>query len=116
MFGAEAVLPIEIQVPSLRVAIQDGLTKTEAARICLLELDTLDESRLVVQQQLELYQARMAKAYNKKVKLSSFTKGELVLLAWSPLDPTRRKEGKFTSKWDGPYAIEKAYPNSAYLL
>lgn len=58
----------------------------------------------------------MASAYNKKVKLHSFTKGELVLLAWSPLDPIKRKEGKFASKWDGPYAIEKAYPNSAYLL
>lgn len=58
----------------------------------------------------------MARAYNKKVKLRFFTKGELVLLARSPLDLTRRKEGKFASKWDDPYAIEKAYPNGAYLL
>jgi len=58
----------------------------------------------------------MAKAYNKKVKLCSFTKGELVLLARSPLDPSRRKEGKFSSKWDRPYAIEKTYPNGIYLL
>lgn len=58
----------------------------------------------------------MERSYNKKVKLRSFTKGELVLLTRSPLDPTRRKKSKFTSKWDGPYAIKKAYPNSAYLL
>lgn len=58
----------------------------------------------------------MKKAYNKKVKLHTFAKGELVLLARSPLDPIRRKDGKFASKWDGPYAIEKAYSNGAYLL
>lgn len=51
-----------------------------------------------------------------KVKLRSFSKGELVLLARSPLDPTRRKEDKFASKWDGLFAIKKAYPNGAYLL
>lgn len=58
----------------------------------------------------------MARAYNKKVKLRSFTKGELVLLARSPLDPIRRKEGKFASKWAGPYVVKKAYPKGAYLL
>lgn len=58
----------------------------------------------------------MARAYNKKVKLHLFTKGELILLARSPLDPIRRKKGKFTSKWDDPYAIERAYPSGAYLL
>lgn len=58
----------------------------------------------------------MAKAYNKKIKFRFFTKGELVFLVRSPLDPTRRKNGKFASKWDSPYAVEKAYPNGTYLL
>lgn len=88
----------------------------KAATIHLSKLEALNESRLATQQHLELYQSRMAQAYNKKVKRRSFTKGELILLAKSPLDPTRRNEGKFASKWDGPYAIEKAYPNGTYLL
>lgn len=94
MFGIEAVIPVEIQVLSLRVAKQDDLTEAEgeAAKIHLSKLEALDESRLATQQHLELYQARMARAYNKKVELRSFTKGELVLLTRSSLDPTRRKE------------------------
>lgn len=80
MFGVEAILPVEIQVPSLRVVIQDGLTDIVAAKICFSELETLDESKLIRQQHLELYQAYMARVNNKKVKLHSFTKGELVLL------------------------------------
>lgn len=60
VFRAEAILLVEIQISSLRVTIQDGLTKTEAANIRLSELETLDESRLTTQQQLELYQVCMA--------------------------------------------------------
>lgn len=92
VFSTEAVLPVKIQVPSLRIVIQDGLIEVEATKICLSELEALDESRLATQQHLELYQARMALPYNKKVKLHSFTKGELVRLARSPLDLTRRKK------------------------
>lgn len=116
VFNAEAIFLVEIQVPSLWVTIKDGLTDAKAVKIRLLELETLYESRLATQQHLELYRTRMARAYNKKVKLCSFTKEELVLLTRSPLDPNKRKEGKFTSKWDSPYAIEKAYPHGAYLL
>lgn len=88
----------------------------EAVKIRLSELENLDESRLYSQQNLKLYQARMARAYNKKVKFHSFTKGELVLIARSPLDPNKCKEGKFTARWDGPYVIKKAYPYGTYHL
>lgn len=43
------MLPIEIQVSSLRVKIQDGLIEVEAAKIFLSELETLDEYRLTAQ-------------------------------------------------------------------
>lgn len=62
MFGAEPVLLVEIQVPSLRVAVQHGLIEVEATKIRLLELKTLIKSRLVAQQQLELYKVCMARA------------------------------------------------------
>lgn len=58
VFGGEAVLPLEVQIPSLRVAIQESLTEEESAIIRLAELETLDERRLQVQQNLEIYQQR----------------------------------------------------------
>ncbi|KAL0434370.1 UNVERIFIED_CONTAM: hypothetical protein Slati_2771300 [Sesamum latifolium] len=58
VYGVEAVLPLEQQIPSLRIAIQEGLTEEENARLRLEELEALDEKRLEAQQRLECYQAR----------------------------------------------------------
>ncbi|XP_060202052.1 uncharacterized protein LOC132630499 [Lycium barbarum] len=44
-YGVKAVLPLELQIPSLRLAIQEGLTKEENARLHLTEFEALDEKR-----------------------------------------------------------------------
>ncbi|XP_055960921.1 uncharacterized protein LOC126674900 [Mercurialis annua] len=66
VYGTKAVVPLECQVPSLRIAIQEGLSSDENARLRLKELEALDEKGLEAQQRLECYQARMSKAFNKK--------------------------------------------------
>ncbi|KAG9442204.1 hypothetical protein H6P81_018058 [Aristolochia fimbriata] len=65
-----AVLPLEVQLPSLRIAIREGLTIEECGQLRLAELESLDELRLEAQQRLECYQSRMTWAFNKKVRLS----------------------------------------------
>ncbi|KAL0286527.1 UNVERIFIED_CONTAM: hypothetical protein Scaly_2790700 [Sesamum calycinum] len=72
VYGVEAILPLEQQIPSLRIAIQEGLTEEENAQIRLEVLEVLDEKRLEAQQRLEYYQARLSRAFNKKVHLRSF--------------------------------------------
>ena len=42
----EAVLPLERQIPSLRIAIQEGLTGEENVKLRLQELEGLDKKRL----------------------------------------------------------------------
>ncbi|KAL0285768.1 UNVERIFIED_CONTAM: hypothetical protein Sangu_2765300 [Sesamum angustifolium] len=42
VYGVEAVLPLEQRIPSLRMAIQEGLTEEKNAQIRLEELETLD--------------------------------------------------------------------------
>ncbi|KAL0293266.1 UNVERIFIED_CONTAM: hypothetical protein Sradi_6947700 [Sesamum radiatum] len=44
VYGVEAVVPLEQQIPSLKIAIQEGLTQEESLR--LEELEALDEKRL----------------------------------------------------------------------
>jgi hypothetical protein len=44
VYGGEAVLPLEVQITSLRVAIQEKLTEEEAPKLRLKELDNLEES------------------------------------------------------------------------
>ncbi|XP_075074603.1 uncharacterized protein LOC142162179 [Nicotiana tabacum] len=72
VYGVEAVLPLEQQIPSFRIAIQEGLTSEENAQLRLAELEALDGKRLEAQQKLEFYQARLARAFNKKVRPRSF--------------------------------------------
>ena len=55
-------------MPSLRVALATKMTKEDNDRLRLQELEALDEKRLQAQQHIELYQAWISKAFNKKVK------------------------------------------------
>jgi transposase InsO family protein len=68
VFGSEAVLPLEVELPSLRVAIRDEITQDEQIRLRYQELDSLEEDRLNVLQNLELYRRNMVRAYDKLVK------------------------------------------------
>ncbi|KAL0439608.1 UNVERIFIED_CONTAM: hypothetical protein Slati_2443800 [Sesamum latifolium] len=92
VYGVEAVLPLEQQIPSLRIAIQEGLTEEENARIRLEELEALDERRLEAQQRIECCQARLSRALDKKVHLCSFQVGDLVLAVRKPIITTHRRE------------------------
>ncbi|KAL0458332.1 UNVERIFIED_CONTAM: hypothetical protein Slati_0460400 [Sesamum latifolium] len=116
VYGVEAVVPLEQQIPSLRIAIQEGLTQEENAHLRLEELEALDEKRLEAQQRLECYQARLSRAFNKKVRSRSFQVGDLVLAVRRPIITTHRTGNKFTSKWDGPYVVKEVYTNGAYKL
>src|SRR3954471_5358977 len=85
VYGCEAVLPLKIQIPSLRIAITSSMTEEEKDKQHLAQLEELSEKRLKAQQQIELYQARMARAYNKGIKLRTFEKVELVLAVRRPM-------------------------------
>jgi Integrase core domain len=64
-FEVEAVLPLEVELPSLQVAMQNDMTIDECQQLRLDELDAMDEKRLIAQQNLEIYQTKMARAYDK---------------------------------------------------
>ncbi|KAM2762618.1 hypothetical protein PS2_014323 [Malus domestica] len=98
------------------MAIQEGLTDEENAKLCLQQLEALDERRLEAQQHLECYQAWLSKAFNKKVRPKSFQVGDLVLALRRLIITTHKTKSKFTSKWDGPYVIQKVYTNGAHLI
>jgi len=116
VYGCEAVLPLEVQLPSLRVALHEGLTQDEQIRLRFQELDALEEERLHALQDLELYRQNMVRAYNKLVKRRVFKKGELVLVLRRPIVVTHKTKGKFEPKWEGPYIIEQAYDGGSYQL
>ncbi|XP_071926069.1 uncharacterized protein [Coffea arabica] len=116
VYGVEAVLPFEQQIPSLRIAIQEGLTEEENVRLRLEELEVLDEKRLEAQQNLECYQARLSRTFNKKVRRRSFQVGDMILAVRNSIVMTHRTKDNFVSKWDGPYVVREIYTNGAYKL
>ena len=116
VYRCEVVLLLEIQIPSLRIALAAEMTDEEQHRLRLQELEALDDKRLQAQQQIELYQARISKAFNKKVRERIFKKDDLVLAIRRPMVMMQKTRGKFNPKWEGPFAIESVYSNGAYRL
>lgn len=72
LYGDEAILPLEIQILSLQIAVYDQMTVEHSALVRLRELESLDEVQLTAKQNIKLYQARTAKAFNKMVRNRSF--------------------------------------------
>ena len=99
------VLPLERQIPSFGIAIQEGLTEEENACLFLEKLEALDEKKMEAQQILECYQALLYCAFNKKISLRSFQVGDQVLVVRRPIIISHKSKSKFTLKWDGPYVI-----------
>ncbi|KAA0045647.1 uncharacterized protein E6C27_scaffold243G001590 [Cucumis melo var. makuwa] len=98
------------------MAIQEELIIEDNAKLCLQELEALDEKGLEAQQALECYQARMSKAFEKHVKSRSFQVGDLMLAVRRPIITTRHMGNKFTPKWDEPYIVKEVFTNRAYKI
>ena len=98
IYGVEVVLPFKRQILSLRIVIHEGITDEDNAKLCLQDLEALDKKWLEAQQRLECYQARLSRAFNKKVRLWSFQIGDLVLAIRRPIITTHKTGSKFTSK------------------
>lgn len=116
VFGGEAVLPLEMEIPSLRIAVHEKITDDQQVFLRLQELDADEGKRLEAQQNLELYRHNMTRAYDKLVHQRTLRQGDLVLVLRRPIVVTHRTKGKFEPKWEGPYIIERVYEGGAYQL
>ena len=105
VYGMEAVLPVETEMGSLKVAIEQQISKTKWAQARFDQLYLLDERRLRAADHVQAYQRRMACAFKKCVKPRPLQKGDLVLRILRGLigDP----RGKFRPSWSGPYVIRE---------
>ncbi|GLT27543.1 hypothetical protein SLA2020_025300 [Shorea laevis] len=114
VYGMEAVLPVEIEIPSLRVLAEAELEESELIQKHLDYLNLLDEKRLVALCHGQCYQQRMAAAYNKKVRPRRFQEGDVVLKKVLPSE--RDPRGKFAPNYNGPYIVKAAFSGGALLL
>lgn len=117
VYGSKVMVPIELEVPSLRVTIQQGLVSSEQANMQrrLQKLAYLEGKRLHVQQNIQLYQARMARAFDKVVKEREFKKGNLIIVKRREVMVANPK-GKLKESWVGPYVVNRVFEVGAYIL
>jgi len=85
VYGMEAVMPLEVEIPSLRVLVDSELEEVEWAKVRYEQLNLISEKRIAAICHHQLYQRRMAKSYDKKVQPRGFHEGDLVLKKISPL-------------------------------
>ncbi|XP_019226103.1 PREDICTED: uncharacterized protein LOC109207612 [Nicotiana attenuata] len=114
VYGTEAVIPAEVEIPSLRIIVEAGIEDTEWVKYRLEQLSLIDEKRLAAVCFGQLYQQRMARAYNKKVRPRKFEVGQLVLKCIFPHQ--EEAKGKFAPNWQGPYLIKKVLSKRALHL
>ncbi|PHU00121.1 Golgin candidate 5 [Capsicum chinense] len=62
----------------------------------------------------QLYQKRMARAYNKKVRPRRFEVGQSVLKRVLPHQV--KAKGNFSPNWQGPFIVKRVLPNGALYL
>ena len=105
VYGMEAVLPIEIRMGSLRVALEQQISKAEWAQSQFDQLNLLDERRMRVAYHIQAYQRKMARAFKKRVKPRLVQRCDLVLRVFRGLITDPR--GKFIPNWSGPYVIRE---------
>uniref|UniRef100_A0A2N9HLH0 Uncharacterized protein n=1 Tax=Fagus sylvatica TaxID=28930 RepID=A0A2N9HLH0_FAGSY len=72
VYGMEAVLPVEVEIPSLRILSQTQLEEAEWAQARYEQLNFIDEKRLAALCHGQLYQRRIERAYNKKARPRTF--------------------------------------------
>nr|XP_027083554.1 uncharacterized protein K02A2.6-like [Coffea arabica] len=92
MYEMEAVLPVEIEIPSLRILMEAQIEEAEWVRERQEQLSLIDEKRLNAVYHGQYYQQRMARAYNKKVKPRLFDVGDKVLKRILPMQDEAKEK------------------------
>ncbi|XP_047256097.1 uncharacterized protein LOC124888849 [Capsicum annuum] len=79
VYGNEAVILAEVKIPSLRIIQEAELSDAEWIQSRFEQLPLIDGRQINAVCHGQLYQNRMAKDFNKKVRPRHFTPGQLVL-------------------------------------
>ena len=115
VYGMEAVLPVEVEIPSLRIMAGARLDEAEWVYNRFDQLNLINEKRLTAICHGQLYQRRMKKAFDKKVRPWNFQAGDLVLKRILPPNNTDAR-GKWTPNYEGPYVVKKVFSRGSMML
>ncbi|RDY13551.1 Gypsy retrotransposon integrase-like protein 1, partial [Mucuna pruriens] len=114
VYGTEAVLSIEVEIPSLRVMAEAEINDSEWVQSRLDQLNLIEEKRLTVICHDQLYQRRIKNTFDKRVRPQVFKEGDLVLKRKAHHDKDPR--GKWAPNYEGPCIVKHAFSGGALVL
>ncbi|XP_075087519.1 uncharacterized protein LOC142169548 [Nicotiana tabacum] len=119
VYDTEAVIPVEVELPSSKVIQEAKLDDAEWIRVRQEKLVLVDEKRTDAVYHGHLYKNRMANnrmanTFNKIVNPRQFTPGKLVLKNIFPHQ--EEAKGKFAPNCQGPYVVHRALYGGALIL
>jgi hypothetical protein len=111
-YGVEAVIPLEVGLPTLRSEEYD---QHNNELVLAKDLDLAQERRDLAMIRLASYQGDLKKRYGRSVRERILAPGDLVLrkVLGSKRDPT---QGKLGANWEGPYQIVSEAGQGAFNL
>jgi transposase InsO family protein len=107
VYGAEAVLPTDLEYGSPKVHGYDENVNQRARED---SLDQLDEARTVALMHSARYQQALRRYQAQKIRRRDFDEGDLVLR----LHQDNRGRHKLSPPWEGPYVVVKVLKPGTY--
>ena len=107
---------MEVNLNALRIAKQNDLSALDFCNLMMDNIDEVADKRLSALNAIERDKLRVARAYNKKIKLKNFQVGDLVWKVILPIGLKDRKFGKWSPSWEGPFKITRVVPGNSYLV
>ncbi|RDY04167.1 hypothetical protein CR513_12145, partial [Mucuna pruriens] len=114
VYGTEAVLPVEVEIPFLRVLAEAEVDGSEWIQSRLDQLNLLEEKCLTTICHSQQYQRRMKNTFDRRVKPHVFKEGDMVLKKRLP--HVKDPQGKWASNYEGPYVVKQAFLGGALVL
>jgi hypothetical protein len=104
VYGRDVVLPWELKTRSRRTSVQDQLSVDDYSTMMKEELEDLAGNRLRALENIEKNKKRIARWYDKKVKVKEFAEGDLIWKLILPIGSRDPKYGKWSLSYGPPWA------------
>ncbi|RYA84997.1 hypothetical protein DD594_25360, partial [Enterobacter cloacae complex sp. 4DZ1-17B1] len=114
VYGQEALQPIELNIPTMRLHGKSAQDDQEAWIDRLLTLAGLEWKREAAYECYKRKATQEKEKLDKKLKDKGINEGDFVLRYDNRLD--NRFDAKFETRWQGPYIVKKAFNSSYYQL
>ena len=95
------------------MAKRNDLSVVDYYDLMMDNIDEVTDKRLRALKEIEKDKHRVARAYNKKVRIKSFRVGDLIWKTILHLGMKSNKFGKWLLSWEGPY---KVISGNSYMI